>query len=232
MSEKKLEENISYIFKNSDLLKLALTHKSCYRDKPDSIQKHNERLEFLGDAMLDAIISEEIYTKLPSKNEGNLTKIRASIVCEKSLANIARNINLGQHIYLSKGEDSSDGRKKMSILADTLEALIGAIYLDSGYENLKRLVLVIFDTKIKEAMAGKLYDDYKTQLQEFVQATESKPAIKYIHDKEEGPAHDRTFFVMLSCGGHIVARGEARSKKEAEQTAAREALKKLKEIIV
>ncbi len=232
MNEKKLEEAISYIFHSKKLLNLALTHKSCYREQPDSTQKHNERLEFLGDALLDAIISEEIYTKLPQKNEGALSKIRASIVCEKSLAQIAKRLSLGDYIFLSKGEESSNGRSKPSILANTVEALIGAIYLDSGYGRLKKTVLLLFRNIIEEAIEGKLYDDYKTELQEFIQSTESKPKIKYIHDKEAGPAHDKIFFVKLACGGHIIARGKAHSKKEAEQNAAREALKKLKEIIV
>lgn len=224
MNNHEFEEKIGYSFKNEKLLDMALTHSSYCRENSIEIKNNNERLEFLGDAFFDAIIGVELYNKLEEVNEGRLTKTRALIVCEKSLANIGIKLSIGQYLNMGKGEANSGGRERESIIADAMEAVIGAIYIDGGYDKVHSIVVKIFDDTIKKAIEGKLFADYKTQVQEALQARGQKTVISYHLDKEEGPDHDKTFFVHLICNGKTLGSGSGKSKKEAEQNAARETL--------
>ena len=159
--------------------------------------------------------------------EGKLTKTRALIVCENSLARAARNFDLGSYMYIGRGEEMAGGRNRASILADAMEAVIGALYLDGGYEITRNFVLRTFSDIVDEAVAGKLFSDYKSEIQEKLQKNGKNISITYTTDREEGPAHNKTFFVHLSYDGKILGEGSGKSKKEAEQNAARTALCKL-----
>lgn len=207
-------------------LERALTHSSYNREK-NTKHQDNERLEFLGDAFFDAIISAELYKRMETVTEGRLTKTRALVVCESSLAKAARKFNLGQYIYIGHGEEVAGGRDKDSILADAMEAVIGALYMDAGYETTQQFVLGVFADTINAAVEGKLFSDYKSEIQETLQKNGRNVAIVYETDKEEGPAHDKTFFVHLSYDGKILGDGRGKSKKEAEQNAAKAAIARL-----
>lgn len=220
----KFQNIIRYQFGDSKLLKQALTHSSYanehYMDKFDN----NERLEFLGDAVLEIITSEFLYRKYDQILEGELTKSRASIVCEPTLANFSKEIHLGDYIILGKGEENSGGRFRSSVLADAVEALIGAIYLDGGLEEAR---LFIETTLLKDVEKRKLFIDSKTNLQEIVQK-ESEESVEYIIINEKGPDHSKLFEVSAIHQGIEIGRGIGRSKKAAEQEAAFEAIKQLK----
>ena len=214
-----LEQKIKYSFRDKELLTNAVTHSS-YIKEHSKDYKSNERLEFLGDAFFDAIIGEELYKIFPHQEEGFLSRVRASLVCEKSLAIAARKMELGIHILMGNGEEKSGGRDRESILADTMEAIIGAIYLDGGFEAVKNVVLDIFHDVIEDARNGKyIIRDYKTALQERLQH-EGITDIKYVLIKETGPDHDKTFQVQLIVNGKPETTGEGKSKKQAEQHAA------------
>lgn len=221
-----LENKIGYTFKEKFFLERALTHSSYNKEKKTKHQD-NERLEFLGDAFLDAIISAEIFGKLKGGTEGRLTKTRALIVCESSLVRVANNYDLGKYMYMGHGEETAGGRHKDSILADAMEAIIGALYLDAGYEATKEFVVNSFKEIIKEAVDGKLFSDYKSEVQEVLQKKDKHSVISYEIEREEGPAHNKTFFVNLICNGKIMGNGTGKSKKEAEQKAAKATLEKL-----
>ena len=227
MNSLQLEKIIGYRFKNREYLERALTHSSFNREK-NTKHKDNERLEFLGDAFLDAVISVELCRRMPEETEGKLTKTRALIVCEKSLANAARKIDLGRFMNMGHGEDSAGGRAKDSILADCTEAIIGALYLDGGYDEARRFVLSLMEDTICDAVSGKIFLDYKSVVQEVLQSGGVPVNIVYVIDREEGPAHDKTFFVHLECNGRHYGSGFGKSKKEAEQNAARQTLDTLK----
>lgn len=218
------EREIEYRFKDRKLLITALTHSSYCREQGDNPKDNNERLEFLGDAFFDAIISDILYHKISDWDEGKLSKIRSIIVCERSLAAIASKMNLGDYLYMGKGEALSGGRKKESILADALEAIIGAIYLDGGYECAKIFVRKNFEQIIEDACSGKIVNDYKTKLQEVLQKKEKNISISYVLDKTEGPEHNKTFYMSLIHNGELLGSGIGKTKKEAEQNAAKEAL--------
>lgn len=214
-----LELKIGYEFRDPSLLKKAVTHSSYIKENGEG-NKSNERLEFLGDAFFDAIIGEELYKIFPQKEEGFLSRVRASLVCEKSLAKAARRLELGQHILMGNGEEKSGGRDRESILADTMEAIIGAIYLDGGFEAVKVSVLDIFREAIEDTRNGKfIITDYKTALQEKLQR-DGITDIKYVLIDENGPDHDKTFKVRLVVNGESMSTGEGKSKKQAEQRAA------------
>ena len=214
-----LEQKIKYSFSDKELLINAVTHSS-YIKEHSKEHKSNERLEFLGDAFFDAIIGEELYKIFPHQEEGFLSRVRASLVCEKSLAIAARKIDLGIHILMGNGEEKSGGRERESILADTMEAIIGAIYLDGGFVSAKSVVLDIFHDVIEDAKNGKyIIRDYKTALQEKLQH-DGTTDIKYVLIKETGPDHDKTFKVQLIVNGKPETTGEGKSKKQAEQHAA------------
>lgn len=225
MNIKELEQRIEYVFRCPEYLERALTHSS-YNKEKKSHHVDNERLEFLGDAFFDAIVSAELFSRMKQVTEGKLTKTRAQIVCERSLAEAARSIQLGSYINMGHGEDSTGGRQKDSILADAMEAIIGAIFLDGGYEAAQDFVIRFFKGTIDEAVSGKLFSDYKSEIQEVLQAKGKNTNITYIIDREEGPAHDKTFFVHLEYNGQILGCGSGKSKKEAEQNAARAALER------
>lgn len=223
----KFEHLIGYKFNNAIYLERALTHSS-YNKEKNTKHQDNERLEFLGDAFFDAIVSAELFKMMQGVTEGKLTKTRALVVCESSLAKAARKLGLGQYIYIGHGEEVAGGRDKDSILADAMEAVIGAIYIDGGYAPTQKFVIQNFAETIKDAAEGKLFSDYKSEVQEFIQKNGRNLAITYNTVREEGPAHDKTFFVNLSYDGNVLGEGSGKSKKEAEQQAAKTALARLK----
>lgn len=223
MNNVEFQRNINYEFKDPDYLEKALTHSSFVQEKNGRCGKDNERLEFLGDAFFDAIISEALYKKLTHVSEGKLTKIRASIVCEKSLAEQGRKLCIGKFLRMGKGEENMGGRERESILADAMEAVMAAIFLDGGFDEAKSFILRTFADTIENAISGKLIKDYKTELQENLQAN-GDIKIHYHVDKEDGPDHDKTFYVSLFAEGKQLGEGVGKSKKEAEQNAARYAL--------
>lgn len=221
MNNGDFEKTIKYQFKDKELLKTALTHSSFGRERAMQAKVNNERLEFLGDAFFDAIISVELYKRLDKVDEGRLTKTRALIVCEKSLATVGTRLKIGQFLNMGRGEENSGGRKRESIIADAVEAVVGAMYLDGGYPAVEEFVSREFQGTIDDALSGKLFADYKTQVQEALQKRGQKTLISYHLDKEEGPDHDKTFYVHLVCNGRTLGSGSGKSKKEAEQNAAR-----------
>lgn len=221
-----LEEKLGYAFRNQRLLVNALTHSSYASEKGRSYRENNERLEFIGDAYLDAIVGSKIYDIVPDKHEGFLSKTRAAVVCERSLAEIAREIGLGDYILLGHGEETGGGRDKDSILADGVEAIIGAIFKDGGYDSASSVVLDLFGDHIRLAIQGKLYKDYKTTLQEMLQEKYRNPEIQYVILEEKGPDHDKTFTAEVRVNGRAMGTGQGRSKKEAQQAAARQVILK------
>ena len=216
-----LEKRIGYTFRNKKYLTTALTHSSYANEVKKGIVC-NERQEFLGDAVLSIVVSDYIfrhYTHLP---EGELTKIRASLVCEKSLAIFARSIGLGEFLILGRGEEMMGGRDRSSILADAFESLIAAIYLDSGTQEAANFVLPFVKPEL-DNHGSKVYKDYKTTLQEIVQKNPEEQ-VSYVLVEESGPDHGKRFKVEVHLNSNVIGTGEGRSKKAAEQMAAREAL--------
>ena len=188
------------------------------------ITENNERLEFLGDTILNLIVSQYLYKKYPYYPDGELTKIRAKVVCDSSLAFASRKIDLGKYLLLGKGEESTGGRDRESILADASEGLVGSIYLDSNFEVINKLLLELFESDIVYAVAkGALFIDYKTNLQENLQKI-TRDKIEYKVVKEEGPDHNKIFYINIIINNKVVGTGTGRNKKEAEQMAAKEAL--------
>ena len=221
---KQLERRIGYEFKDKNLLIQAMTHSSYANEK--KIEKHesNERLEFLGDAVLELVISEFLFLNSPKLAEGELTKTRASLVCEQALSHCAKGMELGSYLYLGKGEESTGGRNRDSIISDSLEALIGAIYLDGGWLRAKEFVEKYI---LKDLENKRLFYDSKTVLQEMTQAyTEEK--ISYQLVGEEGPDHEKIFTVQVKLGSKVLGSGRGKTKKGAEQEAAYNAIKVLK----
>lgn len=220
-----LTDVIEYKFSDISLLKQALTHKSYSNELKINHIADNERLEFLGDAVLELVTSEFLFSRDKEMSEGDLSKLRASLVCEQTLAICARKLRLGEAIYLGKGEDSTGGRNRDSILSDAMEAIIGAVYLDGGYENAKRFILKYVLSDIEHM---KLFYDSKTILQELIQR-EYKEKVEYKFISEEGPDHNKKFCVAAVAGKMEFESGTGRTKKAAEQDAAYKTLVKLKE---
>lgn len=219
-----LQRNLEYFFNDLELLEIALTHSSYANENNLHPSKSNQRLEFLGDTIISLVVSEYLYNKYPFYPEGELTKIRAKVVCESSLAMTAEKIKLGDYLLLGKGEEATGGRRRESILADASEAITGAIFLDSTYDTVSRFLVSKFESDIVKAVAkGNLFIDYKTQLQEKLQKI-TKERISYFVSKEEGPDHNKLFFVNVLLGKDVIGSGIGRNKKEAEQLAAKEAL--------
>lgn len=216
------ENIIDYTFKNQSLLTQALTHKSAAFEK-GMTEAHNERLEFLGDAVLDLIIATKLMKDL-SANEGELSRRRAALVNERTLSQIARQMGLSQYLILGKGESQSNGTGKDSILASTLEAVFGAVYLDGGLEASEKIIEKHFTKVIVEDLTRICETDYKTKLQEKWQAF-NRTAPLYKLDRAEGPDHQKTFFVSVFVGDKKLSEGIGKSRKEAEQKAAENALK-------
>lgn len=217
----KLEKSIGYEFKDKNLLDLALTHSSFANELGDQT-KCNERLEFLGDSVLSIIVSDYLYNHFETP-EGELTKLRASLVCEEALFDFAKQIDLGDFIKLGKGEYHNGGNKRPSILSDAFEALLAAMYLDGGIEPVKNLVLKFVKADLKDTKRIS-FKDYKTELQEVIQKNPEEK-IEYVLIDEQGPDHDKLFTVSIELNSLSIAKGTGRSKKAAEQAAAHEALK-------
>lgn len=215
---KELEKNIGYSFRNKELLELALSHSSYANEKHG--RQDNERLEFLGDSVLGFITAEYLFSTLKNRPEGELTKLRANAVCEKSLAVFANEINLGDYILLGKGEIMTGGRERPSILSDAFESVIAAIYLDGGMEEAKKFVLRFVSTSTTDTVKA---TDYKTMLQEVIQKNPDEH-LTYRLVAESGPDHNKEFTVEVYLNSNCIGTGRGHSKKKAEQEAAREAL--------
>ena len=220
---KTLEEKLGYTFRDPSLLENALTHSSCANESRGKLQS-NERLEFLGDSILGMVVAEHLFRNHPELPEGELTRTRASLVCEESLVEVAQVLGLGNYLKLGKGEESGGGRNRPSIRADAVEAVLAAVYLDGGIGSARKIIQKYILSK--EIVSMKSSRDYKTALQELVQR-ESGQVLKYQLVGESGPDHDKRFYVEVLLNGNSVGRGEGRSKKEAEQMAAKAAIETL-----
>ena len=220
----KLEGKINYTFKNKKLIRQAMTHSSFTNEQKINHYEHYERVEFLGDAVLELVSSEFLFLENPTMSEGNLTKTRASAVCEQALAITARELELGKFMLFGKGEEATGGRERDSIIADAVEALIGAIYLDGGMEEAKRF---IYTFVLNDLEHKKLFYDAKSILMEEVQKMKAGE-LSYVLLKEEGPEHNKQFFVAAMLKDKQIGTGAGRTKKAAEQQAAYEALMKMK----
>ena len=221
---KTLEERLGYQFKNRSLLENALTHSSYANEHRDLGISSNERLEFLGDSVLGMVVADHLYREHPNMPEGELTRTRAAMVCEGSLFEVARGLELGKYLRLGKGEDAGGGRERPSILADATEAVLAAVYLDGGIAQARRLIRTLILGNEEEMSASR---DYKTALQELIQKT-SGQKLTYRLVGEEGPDHAKRFSVEVELNGVTVGAGEGRTKKAAEQSAAKAAIAKLK----
>lgn len=217
------EQNIGIVFDNKDLLLQALTHRSYLNENPDFELGHNERLEFLGDAVLELIVTEDLYQRFPDKPEGELTSFRAALVNSTMLADIASRIGINDFLFLSRGEAKDTGHARQFILANAFEAIIGAIYLDQHYKGAHAFIHAVLLPHLDEVLEKKLYRDPKSLFQEFAQEHEGiTPTYEVI--REWGPDHDKHFIVGIFLGEELVAQGEGRSKQTAQEDAARKAL--------
>jgi ribonuclease-3 len=216
-SIEKLEQSLDYRFINEELITQALTHKSYKKNK------NNERLEFLGDAVLDLVIGEYLYMKFPAKSEGELSKLRASLVSDKSFKKLALELDVGRHILISTAEENNKGRDKDSLLSNAFEAIVGAIYLDGGIESAKKAVIPLFEKIYPKIDMQTLFKDYKTLLQEFTQANFGAIP-EYDLVCSSGPDHNKEFEMAVLLKGKKLAKANASTKKEAEQKAAKKAI--------
>lgn len=218
----RFEERIGYKFKNRSLLHEALSHSS-YANEAKKNRNSNERLEFLGDSVLSIIVSEHLFNHFKHLPEGELTKIRASLVCEKALFEFSKQIRLGDFILLGKGEENTGGRNRPSIVSDAFEAVIAAVFLDGGMDSAREYVLGFIPGDLDKNSAKNL-QDYKTVLQEIIQKNPEEK-VEYVLTEQSGPDHDRHFKVEVCLNSNVIGKGEGHSKKQAEQQAAREALR-------
>lgn len=218
------ESIIKYKFNDIEILEKSLTHSSYSNEDRLYNKVNNERLEFLGDAVLSISVSRYIFDKFPDYPEGDLTKLRSQVVCEDTLSLVAGELNVGRYLLLGKGEESSGGRERKSILADAVEAIIAAIYIDGGYRKAESFVLENLKKYIHHAVKGKIITDFKSYLQEYYQSKNQNCKIRYIVTKEEGPDHEKTFYVNVLVNKTTAGRGWGKSKKLAEQEAAKNAL--------
>jgi ribonuclease-3 len=220
------EKRFGYVFKNRKLLTEALTHRSFYHENPDKSIAHNERLEFLGDSVLGFVIVEYLFSSDKEFTESIMAKIKSYLVKESILSEIADSISLGKYLKLGKGEEATGGRAKKSILADTIEALLGAVYLDGGYKKVKAVVLKLFRKEIDTLMDSNRFYDFKTELQEKTQLLFGVlPEYRVL--KQEGEEHEKVFTIEVFIEGKKFGKGSGKSKKEAQTLAAREALSQL-----
>lgn len=217
-----LEKRIGYKFNNIDLLKNALTHSS-YANEVKGKTSSNERLEFLGDSVLSIIVSDYIFKNFNNMPEGELTRLRSSLVCEKALCGFSRELNLGNYLLLGKGEEKGGGRERDSILADAFEAVLAAIYLDGGMAPAKKHVMKFVLRELKIHPPKEAHLDYKTELQEIIQKNPEE-SVSYILISESGPDHDKVFNVEVRLNSNVIGSGSGKSKKQAEQMAAKQAL--------
>lgn len=220
-------KKIEFSFKDVELLNVALTHSSYDNERKNLKKQNNERLEFLGDAILDAVISQYLFEKFEDFEEGDLTRMRSSIVCETSLADCGKKYDIGKYFLLGKGEENTGGRTRTSIIADAVEAVYGAVYLDVGFEKAAEFIMRSLNDIIEEVVHGKRYSDFKTKLQELVQKKKNSD-ISYETIREEGPDHEKIFHVEVTIDNIAAGMGSGKNKKEAEQRAARDALNKRK----
>lgn len=220
-----LEEKLGYRFTNRAFLENALTHSSYANENKAKGLQSNERLEFLGDSVLGMVVADYLFRTHPDLPEGDLTRTRAALVCEGSLVEVAQCLELGAYLKLGKGEEAGGGRKRPSIQADAVEAVLAAVYLDGGIGSARKIVQQYILCREVEGLTSPR--DYKTALQELVQR-ESGQVLKYRLTGEEGPDHDKRFFVEVDLNGEVAGRGKGHSKKEAEQMAAKAAIAKLK----
>lgn len=221
-----LEDHLGYNFKNKKFLIEALTHRSFYHENPGKAESYNERLEFLGDSVLGFVIVEYLFLSDRRLSESVMAKTKSYLVKESILSEIAGLISLGKYLRLGKGEEATGGRTKKSLLADAVEAILGAVYLDGGYESARELILRLFNEKIETIMSSGEFHDFKTELQEKTQMRFGTVP-EYMMIKQEGEEHRKTFTVEVRIEGEEYGTGCGKSKKEAETLAAREALKKL-----
>lgn len=221
MNFTEFEEKLGYSFKDKSLLELALTHSSFANE--NKLKKNNERFEFLGDSVLGFVTAEYLFTEFKNRPEGEMTKLRAAVVCEKSLFKFAEQIDLGKYILLGRGEDSTGGRNRPSVVSDAFEAIIAAIYIDGGMEAVKPYILRFIKDAVKRETSFK---DNKSLLQEEIQKVKGN-SLAYEEVGEEGPDHDKTFVFRVKLNGEVIGEGKGKSKKEAEQNAAGNALDKL-----
>ena len=217
------EDELIYQFTDASLMTTAMTHSSYANEHRDLHMQNNERLEFLGDSILGLVSADYVFHRYPNVPEGQLTKVRAAVVCEKTLYEVAKELGLDHHLLLGRGEEMGGGRQRPSILADSVEALIGAIYLDGGLEAARSFIMTFLPAKVDLAETGHAFRDYKTDLQEIVQKNRQE-TLQYRLSGESGPDHDKRFTVQVLLNSNIFAEGIGRSKKEAEQMAARSAL--------
>ena len=222
-----LQKTLGVPFQQQELLTQALTHSSYANENPGIAPASNERLEFLGDAVLGLIVAENLFRDFPAMAEGEMTRLRSILVKQETLARVAESIELGAYLYLGKGEESSGGRDKPANLARALEALIAAVYLDHGYAVTEQFVLEILDAELLKTLYQGTIIDYKSQLQELLQAKAQQTPV-YNLIETEGPDHDKKFTVEVKLGNDVLASGVGRSKKKAETEAARIALENLK----
>ena len=223
MDINKIEESIGYKFKNKDLLINALTHTSYAHENN---KESNEKLEFLGDSILEFVSSKYIYNKYPNLQEGEMTKARATVVCEESLYKIAKSHGFGEFLFLGRSEVKTGGKNRPAILADSVEAVIAAIYLDGGLQEADKFIIENLDKEIEKATKHVGDKDYKTVLQEKLQE-HGEVKIEYEIINETGPDHDKYFEAQVKCNGEILAQGKGKSKKEAHMHAAKKALENL-----
>lgn len=218
------ERKIGYEYKNKELLTRALTHSSYANE---SHTRDNERLEFLGDSVLSIIVSDYIFNRMKDVDEGDLTKFRATLVCEQSLAEIAEKISLNELVFLGKGEERTGGRKRPSVISDAFEAVLASIYLDAGFEKARSWLLDLMQDRIEKVLKGEYYSDYKTTLQEIVQR-DGRSSVSYRTIAEEGKEHDKLFTVQVIINGEPKNTATGHSKKMAEQAAAKAAIADIK----
>ena len=221
---KGFEKLIGIEFKDKDLLKQAFTHRSFINEHKTLKIKHNERLEFLGDAVLELVITDYLYNEYPDKDEGNMTSIRSALVNAQTCAEVAKKINVNDYMLLSRGETKDVGRARQYILANALEAIIGAIYIDLGYQKAKDFIIKYITPMTEQIVKEQLWVDAKSKFQEKAQDIEGVTP-SYKTTKEVGPDHDKKFTVAVFIGNKMVAEGDGESKQDAEQSAARRALK-------
>lgn len=224
LSLKELEDKIGYTFKDKKLLICALTHSSFANERISHDVSSYERLEFFGDSILSFVISDFIYKNLPDYPEGDLTRLRAAVVCEDSLYEVSKKLSIGKYILLGKGEENSNGRERKSILADIIEAIIAAMFIDSGLEESRKFIMDNLKDKILSLVEhSEKVVDYKSQLQHLVQQAPGEQ-FEYELEEETGPDHDKRFVMVAKLNRNIIGRGSGKSKREAEQNAAKEAL--------
>jgi ribonuclease-3 len=222
----KLERTLQISFRDFVLLQQALVHRSYLNENPDFELRSNERLEFLGDSILSAVIAEKLYTDYPGLAEGDMTKLRSALVRGETLARMAQQLNLADYLYLGRGEESGGGRVKQSILADALEAVIGAVFMDQGFNVCRDLILRLYEGELEKAISASLTADFKSRFQEVAQSKYHEiPEYRVI--SAEGPDHAREFIVEVLIGGRVMGKGSGSSKREAEQGAAQAALDSL-----